>query len=155
MKLELVKDWMARDVLTVSPESGVLAAGQLMREKGVRRLPVVDGHGRLVGIVTFGDVREAKPSAASTLSTWEMNYLLARLTVAEIMHKAPLTISPDATIGEAAYLMNKHKISGLPVCDAQNNLVGILTESDIFRLVAHDWLKAQEGPTPPYAHYEG
>ncbi len=154
MRLELVKDWMTRDVISVSPETGVLAAGNLMRESGVRRLPVV-ADGRVAGIVTHGDVREAKPSTNSALSAWEMNYLLARLTVAEIMTKTLLTITPEATIGEAAYLMFKNKVSGLPVLDADENLTGILTESDIFRMVVHDWMKSQEGPSQPYAHYEG
>lgn len=154
MRLELVKDWMTREVITLSPEVGVLEAGNLMRQKNVRRLPVVQ-HGRLVGIVTYGDVREAKPSTTSSLSAWEVNYLLARLTVGEIMTANPLTISPEATIGEAAHLMYTHKVSGLPVLNANQELVGIVTESDIFRMVVHDWTKAQEGPTSPYAHYEG
>lgn len=154
MRLELVKDWMTREVLTVSPTTGVLEAGNIMRENGVRRLPVVE-NGRVVGMITHGDVREARPSTSSTLSAWEMNYMLARLTVDEIMSTDPFTITPDATIGEAAQLMYTHKVSGLPVVDAQENLVGILTESDIFRMVVHDWIKSQEDPTPPYAHYDG
>jgi len=153
MRLELVKDWMTRDVITAVPEMGVLEAGNIMREKGVRRLPVVQ-NGRLVGILTNGDVREAKPSANSSLSAWELNYLVARLTVGEIMSPRVLTITPEATIGEAAQIMYQHKVSGLPVVDAQGTLVGILTESDIFRMVVHDWQKSKEEPTPPYAHYE-
>lgn len=154
MRLELVKDWMTRDVISVSPESGVLEAGNLMRENGIRRLPVVKD-GRVVGVITHGDVREAKPSITSTLSAWEMNYLLARLTVAEIMTEDPETITPNATIGEAAYVMFQHKISGLPVVDANHTLVGMITESDIFRMVVHDWQKSMDDPAPPYAHYEG
>lgn len=153
MRLELVKDWMTRDVITAVPGMGVLEAGNLMREKGVRRLPVLQD-GRLVGILTHGDVREAKPSATSALSAWELNYLLARLTVGEVMSSRVLTTTPEATIGEAAQIMYQHKVSGLPVLDAQGVLVGILTESDIFRMVVHDWQKSQEEPTPPYAHYE-
>jgi CBS domain-containing protein len=155
MRLELVKDWMTRSVISVRADSGVLEAGNVMRENGIRRLPVVNVDGRVVGLVTHGDVREAKPSTSSTLSAWEMNYLLARLTVAEIMTEDPISISPEATIGEAAYLMYKNKISGLPVLDANQNLVGMITESDIFRMVVHDWQKSLEDPTPPYAHYDG
>lgn len=154
MRLELVKDWMTADVITIAPDAGVLDTGNLMRENGVRRLPVVE-NGRLVGIITHGDVREAKPSTSSSLSAWEMNYLLARLTVSEIMTKDPLTTTPDATIGEAAYIMYKQKVSGLPVINVDGKLVGIITESDIFRMVVHDWMKSQDGPPEPYAHYDG
>lgn len=154
MRLEMVKDWMTRDVISAAPEMGVLEAGNLMREHGIRRLPVV-ANGRVVGIVTHGDVREAKPSTSSTLSAWEMNYLLARLTIGEIMTADPLTITPDATIGETAFIMFKNKISGLPVVDANQKLVGMITESDIFRMVVHAWQHSQDDPTPPYAHYDG
>lgn len=155
MRLELVKDWMTRDLLSVAPESGVLEAGNMMRENGIRRLPVVSDDGSVLGLITHGDVREAKPSTSSTLSAWEMNYLLARLTVAEIMTEDPISTAPEATIGEAAYLMYKNKISGLPVLDANQALVGMITESDIFRMVVHDWKKSLDDPTPPYAHYDG
>ncbi|MCP4359214.1 MAG: CBS domain-containing protein [Chloroflexi bacterium] len=152
MRLELVKDWMTRDVTTITPDTGVLEAGNMMRENGIRRLPVmVDG--RVIGIITHGDIREAKPSTSSSLSAWEMNYLLARFQISEIMSSDPLTISPDATIGEAAYLMYKNKISSLPVIDADENLAGIITESDIFRMVVYNWIKTQEGTSSPYSHY--
>lgn len=154
MRLELVKDWMTREVITAVPHMGVLDAGNLMRDKSIRRLPVVDGDGRLLGILTHGDVREAKPSTTSSLSAWELNYLLARLTVADVMTQPVLTTTPETTIGEAAQIMYQHKISGLPVLDNNANLVGILTESDIFRMVVHDWQKSQSPPTPPYAHYK-
>jgi CBS domain-containing protein len=95
--------------------------------------------GRLVGIVTLGDVREAEPSDATSLSIWEINYLLAQLKVEKIMSQNPITISPNATIGEAAWLMLEYKISGLPVVDKAGGIVGIITESDIFRLVVQQW----------------
>jgi len=154
MRLEMVKDWMTREVISASPEMGVLEAGNLMRENGIRRLPVVVD-GRVVGLITHGDVREAKPSTSSSLSAWEMNYLLARLTVAEIMTEDPITISAEATIGEAAFIMYKRKVSGLPVVNADQALVGVITESDIFRMVVHEWQNSQDDPTPPYAHYDG
>ena len=109
-----------------------------MTEKRIRRLPVVD-HGKLVGIVTLGDVRSAEPSAASTLSVWEMNTLLAKLTVSEIMTRNPTTISQEATISTVAEIMLERKFSGLPVVDEQGKLAGIITESDIFRLVVREW----------------
>lgn len=153
MRLELVKDWMSREVITAVPTLGLLEADALMRENKVRRLPVVES-GRLKGIVTYGDIREARPSAATSLSTWEMNYLLANLTIGEVMTREPQFISPEATIGEAADMMLTGKISGLPVVDAARNLVGIITESDIFRMVAHNWRQSQDESAKPYTHYE-
>lgn len=154
MRLELVKDWMSREVITASPTLGLLVADALMREHNIRRLPVVE-NGRLIGIVTHGDIREARPSAATSLSAWEMNYLLASLTLDKVMTKAPQFISPEATIGEAADVMLTRKISGLPVVDAAGKLVGIITESDIFRMVAHNWRQSQDDSPKPYTHYEG
>ncbi|MEZ4593501.1 MAG: CBS domain-containing protein [Chloroflexota bacterium] len=153
MRLELVKDWMSRDVITAVPTLGLLDADALMREHNIRRLPVVE-NGRLVGIVTYGDVREARPSAANSLSTWEMNYLLASLNLAEVMTRQPKFISPEATIGEAADLMLANRISALPVVDGNDALVGIITESDIFRMVVHQWRQSQEDSPKPFTHYE-
>jgi CBS domain-containing protein len=138
MKQDLVKHWMTRDVIAVAPNTSLHEAHRLMTEKRIRRLPVVD-HGKLVGIVTLGDVRSAEPSAASTLSVWEMNNLLAKLSVAEIMTREPTTISQEATISTVAEIMLEKKFSGLPVVDDAGKLVGIITESDIFRLVVREW----------------
>ncbi|MEW6401931.1 MAG: CBS domain-containing protein [Chloroflexota bacterium] len=140
MKQELVHDWMTREVITIAPETSLADAHELMKNKKIRRLPVVK-HGRIVGIVTLGDVRGAEPSTASSLSVWEMNELLAKLTVAEVMTHDPVTIDQDASIGEAASCMLANKFSGLPVTDQENRLVGIITESDIFRLVVSEWSK--------------
>ena len=140
MKQELVRDWMTREVITISPETSLAEAHKLMTEKRVRRLPVVD-HDQIVGIVTLGDVRGAEPSRASSLSVWEMNDLLAKLKVAEIMSRDPITIQQNTNIGEAAQIMLEKKFSGLPVVDEADHLVGIITESDIFRLVANEWSK--------------
>jgi CBS domain-containing protein len=139
MKQELVKDWMTADVAVVSPETTLPEAHHLMTEKRIRRLPVLKD-GRLAGIITYGDVRGAEPSGATSLSIWEVNYLLSRLRVEEIMTPEPLTIYPEATIGEAAQVMLRHKISGLPVVTWEGDLVGIITESDIFRMVVHEWI---------------
>ena len=138
MKKELVKEWMTRDVITITPNTTLPEAHRLMTEKGIRRLPVIE-NGRLVGIVTRGDIRGAEPSGATSLSIWEVNYLLAKLHIGEIMKRNPITISQEATIGEAARLMLENKISGLPVVDGDRQVVGIITESDIFRLVVQEW----------------
>jgi len=93
----------------------------------------------LVGIITLGDVRGAEPSGATSLSIWELNYLLSKLKIEEIMTRNLITISPYATIGQAAEVMLEHKVSGLPVVDGERKLVGIITESDIFRMVVRAW----------------
>ena len=138
MKHELVKDWMTRDVITISPNTSLAEAHHMMKSYDIRRLPVVE-HDELIGIVTRGDIRGAQPSEATTLSIWEINYLLAKTTVRDTMTPRPLTIHQSATIGEAAKLMLEKKISGLPVVDMAGNIIGIITESDIFRLIAQQW----------------
>ncbi len=140
MKQELVKEWMTGNVITVSSETTLPEAHRLMSENRIRRLPVTKNR-RLIGIITRGDVREAEPSDATTLSIWELNYLLAKLSIAKIMTKDPLTISPEATLGEAAEAMLERKISGLPVIDDEKRVVGMITESDIFRAVVQKWSK--------------
>lgn len=140
MKQELVNVWMTKNVLTVAPSTTLPEAHQIMMSNNIRRLPVVEKYGRLVGIVTLGDVRGAQPSEATSLSIWEMNYLLAKLKLKEIMTPDPVTIEPEATIGEAARLMLENKVSGLPVVDEEHKVVGIITESDIFNMVVlHEW----------------
>lgn len=141
MKQELVKAWMVRNVVTVTSNTAVPEAQRMMTEHKIRRLPVVE-NGHLVGIVTRGDIREADPSSVTSLSTWELNDLLAKMKVGQIMTPKPMSISQDATIGEAAQVMLEGKISGLPVVDSAGKLVGIITESDIFRLVVREWRKA-------------
>ena len=140
MKQELVQDWMTREIITIAPETSLKEAHDIMTKKSIRRLPVVL-HGKVLGIVTLGDIRGAEPSRASSLSVWEMKDLLANLKISEIMTRNPATIQQTASIGEAAQIMLEKKFSGLPVVDEENHLVGIITESDIFRLVVSEWSK--------------
>jgi len=140
MKQELVSDWMTRDVITIAPETSLKEAHVIMNKKGIRRLPVVV-NGKVTGMVTLGDIRGAEPSKASSLSIWEVNDLLANLKVSEIMTRNPATIRETESIGEAAKFMLEKKFSGLPVVDETEHLVGIITESDIFRLVVNEWHK--------------
>lgn len=145
MKKERVSDWMTTDVATISPKATLPDAHQLMTKEQVRRLPVVDANGRLVGIITRGDVRGAQPSPATSLTIWELNYLLSKLAVEKVMTSNPVTITEDATIAEAAQLMLENRISGLPVLNKENKLVGIITESDIFSMiVVHEWNTDQD-----------
>ncbi|MDX1413474.1 MAG: CBS domain-containing protein [Candidatus Promineifilaceae bacterium] len=140
MKQELVKDWMSRDVMVVRKDSSLPEAHQIMISDNIRRLPVVDDNGQLVGIITLGDVRSVSPSPASSVSIFERNYLLSNLEVERVMTPKPSTISPDQTINEAANIMLQERISGLPVVDENGQICGIITESDIFRMVVlHEW----------------
>lgn len=128
-----VKDWMIAPVITVEASSPISAAHHLMKNNNVRRLPVLNNN-KLVGIITIGDVREASPSDATTLSIWELNYLWAQLTVEKIMTRDILTVTPETPILDAAQTMLEKKVSGLPVM-SDGKLVGIVTESDIFRML--------------------
>lgn len=126
----LVRDRMTKEVITIPSSTNILEAQKIMRESRVRRLPVVDG-GKLVGIVTYNDLLEASPSKATTLSRFELTYLLSKMTVAEIMTRHVVTVPPDVPIEEAALIMQKNQIGGLPVVE-EGKIVGIITESDIF-----------------------
>jgi CBS domain-containing protein len=128
-----VADWMSTPPIVIAPTLTLAEAQRLMQQRHVRRLPVVDD-GRLVGIVTSGDLRAAGPSAATTLSVYEWRALLEQATVAECMTRHPTTIAPDAPVLYAARQMLLHKISGLPVVEG-GRVVGVITESDLFRLL--------------------
>ncbi len=136
MKKTLVRDWMTPNPITIDIKTTLPEAHKLMKECHIRRLPVVD-HGKVVGILTLGDIREASPSDATSLSIFELNYLLAKLTVEKIMTRDPITIAPSSTIREAAQIMLEHKIGGVPVVE-DDKLVGIITESDIFRVLVQE-----------------
>lgn len=139
----LVRDWMTPDPITAPPNMTLPEALQLMAQRTIRRLPIVDKD-KLVGIVTRGDLRGAQPSQATSLSVFELHYLVGRITLDQIMTRNPLTVTDDTSIQDAARLMLQRKISGLPVVK-QGRLVGIITESDIFRLVVRTW---EDKPEP-------
>lgn len=124
-----VKLRMTAHPFTVTPETTLPEAVALMEAKGVRHLPVVN-EGRVVGVLAPGDIAAAGPSRATTFSAGEINYLLAKLKVAKVMTRDPVTISPDALLEEAAVLMRDHKVEMLPVVDG-TRLVGVITESAI------------------------
>jgi acetoin utilization protein AcuB len=128
----LVKDWMTGEVITVEEDVSIMKASKLMKEKGFQHLPVIK-QGRLSGIVSDRDLKEAHPSKATTLDIHELYYLLDKLTVEKVMSKNPHTVSTDETIEKAAVLMLKHDISALPVVDQKRDLQGIITKGDVFR----------------------
>jgi acetoin utilization protein AcuB len=126
-----IRDLMTATPITTGPDTPVIDARKLMLGKRIRHLLVTEGP-KLVGIVTDRDIRLNLPSPATSLSVWEVNYLLARLTVASVMTKALVTVSPERDSRDAAVLMLDHQIGALPVIDG-GQLVGIITETDLLR----------------------
>lgn len=139
----LIKERMSSPVVTVDPSLPIMQALDLMKKKRIRRLPVVKD-GKMMGIVSEGDLLDASPSDATSLSVWELNYLLGKITVDEIMSKNVITVGEDTPIEEAAYLMDENKIGGLPVM-SNGDLVGLITETDLFRIFLELMSARQEG----------
>jgi len=131
----LVKEIMTKETKSISPDTVLPEAHQAMIMNNIRRLPVVKGD-KLMGIVTLSDVQQASPSDATSLSVWELNYLLAKLTIKEIMTSPVMTICEDDSVNRAANMMLDNKFGGVPVVNSVGRLVGMVTESDIFRMVA-------------------
>ncbi len=129
----LVGERMSTPVLTIEVDMPVQDALAQMRKDKVRRYPVVDKKGKLIGIVTNTDLMNASPSDATTLSVWEINYLLSKITVERVMTKNVIVTQEDCPIEEAARVMADHKIGGLPVVRGES-LVGIITETDLFNI---------------------
>jgi len=132
----LIKDWMTKDPITMTEDTSMIKAIHIMKERRFRRLPVVSA-GKLVGMVTDRDLKEASPSKATTLDVHELYYLLAELRVKEIMTRNPVSVTENETVEHAAQVMLEHTISGLPVLDAGGKVVGIITQSDVFRAFMH------------------
>lgn len=130
----LVKERMTSPVLTITPDVSIQDALARMHQDKVRRYPVVDKHGKLVGIVTEGDLMNAKPSEATTLNVWEINALLNKITVERVMSTKIITTTEDCPIEEAARIMADNEISSLPVM-REKSLVGMITETDIFHIM--------------------
>lgn len=129
----LVGERMTRPVITVRPEMPIQEALNLMRTEHIRRAPVVDGRGRLVGMVSERDLLHASPSEATSLSIWEIHYLLSKITVERVMARQVVTISEQTPIEEAARIMADNRLGGLPVL-RDSEVVGIVTETDLFKV---------------------
>ncbi len=128
-----VQERMTKQPVTASPEMPVADALALMRERKIRRLPILDHAGHLVGIVSDRDLLEASPSPATSLSVWEITYLLSKITIKSVMTTAVITVTPDEPLENAARIMADNKIGGLPVV-MNGALVGIITETDLFKV---------------------
>jgi acetoin utilization protein AcuB len=127
-----VKHWMTKDPITVSPDTLAVEAQKIMKENKIRRLPVVD-KGKLVGMVTFRNLIEAAPSSATSLSIHELNYLIMKIKVKDLMKKNVIAVSPEDTVIDAIVRGVEKGIGGFPVVDEQGRLVGIVTETQIAR----------------------
>jgi acetoin utilization protein AcuB len=123
---------MTGALITARPDMPVLDARHLMIEKRIRHLLVTSDSGELLGIVTDRDIRLNLPSQATSLSVWELNYLLTRLMVGKVMTQSVITVGPDREVRDAALLMLDHRIGALPVVDG-GRLIGIVTETDLLR----------------------
>lgn len=134
-----VSDVMTPYLITIDRYATLAEAYEIMVKNKIRRIPIVIDK-KLVGIITMSDILEAKPSdVGHSLNSDEMNELLSTITVDTVMTKKPLEIYQTDTLGHAAEMMLDEKIGGLPVLDANRNLVGLITESDIFRTVVKKW----------------
>lgn len=130
----LIRNWMTKDVVTVTPETSMLKASKLMKEHDIRRLPVVDNQMNVVGIVSDRDIKDASPSKATTLDMHELYYLLSELKIKDIMTHNPVTIGPTDTVESVAILMEEKGFGGLPVVQ-DDKLVGIITDHDLFKVL--------------------
>ncbi len=130
----LIKGWMTSDVMTIDEDTSMMKASQIMKENNIRRLPVMH-KGKLVGMITDRDIKEASPSKATTLDVHELYYLLSELKVKDIMSKNVFTIGPEETVEKAAVKMLEHRISGLPVVNDKGKVVGMITQGDIFKVL--------------------
>jgi acetoin utilization protein AcuB len=128
----LVGERMSKPVITISPSMPITEALNLMKKEHIRRAPIVKD-GKLFGIVSDKDLLNASPSPVTTLSIWEMNYLLSKVTVSEVMTSNVMTITEDTPIEQAARIMADNKIGGLPVM-RDGHVVGIITETDLFKV---------------------
>lgn len=130
----LVKNWMSKDPITVDVNDSMQTAAKLLKENNIRGLPVMK-NGKLIGIVTDRDLKRASASDANTLDIHELLFLIEKIKIKEVMTNNPITIPVDSTIEEAAEVLLDNKFSRLPAVDNDGNLVGIITQTDIFRVL--------------------
>ncbi len=143
MERTRVRDIMTSPAMTIGPETTVPAAIELMKQQNIRHLPVVE-NGRLVGMISRGDLREASITASINADQYELHFMLNKLTVAKLMSRRVYTVTPDAFVVHAAELMTDNKIAGLPVVDERGGVVGIVTESDLLRMLVTKLREAEE-----------
>jgi len=126
----VLKRIVKTNVIAVPSNTSIYDALKIMKENNIKRMPIVD-NGKLVGMVTRRGLKNATPSKATTLSIYELNYLLSKMTVRDVMHKNVITVTPDTSFEQAAYIMHKYQIGGLPVLE-NGKLVGYISSNDLF-----------------------
>ncbi|EGJ49945.1 CBS and ACT domain-containing protein [Desulfocurvibacter africanus] len=131
----LIKDWMNTPVITIGPDESMMKASKLLKDKNIRRLPVVDDTGKLIGILSDRDIKEASPSKATTLDVHELYYLLSEIKVKDIMTKNPVRLKAEDSVEKAAVLLSEKSLGGLPIVDDNDSVVGIITEKDMFDIL--------------------
>lgn len=132
----LIKEWMSKDLIIVDENTSLMRATRVMKENNIRRLPVL-GSGKLVGILSDRDVKDASPSKMTAMDIHEFYYFLSEMKVKDAMTPTPLTLHQDDLLERAAILILKNKISGVPVLDESGNLVGLLSSTDVVRGFIH------------------
>lgn len=130
----LVKNWMSKNIVTIDVNDSMQDAMRLLKKHDIRMLPVMR-KGKLVGIVTDRDLKKASASDATTLDVHELLYLLTKIKVKDIMTRDPITVPPDYTVEETAQVLLEAKISGAPVVDNSGQVVGTITQTDLFRVL--------------------
>ena len=150
MERTRVRDIMTSPAVVVTPDTTLPAANALMKERRIRHLPVVE-NGRLVGIVSRGDLREASISASINADQYELHFMLNRLTVGKLMTRKVLTTKPDAAIVDAAEVMTENKVAGLPVVDPEGAVIGIVTESDLLKMLVRKLRESEDRAQPAAA----
>lgn len=130
----LVSNWMSKSVIAVDVDDSMQAAMKLMKENGIRMIPVLKKD-KLVGVVTDRDLKRASASDATTLDVHELLYLISKIKVQNVMTKDPVTVPYNYTVEETAAVLLKHKISGAPVVDQNGKVVGVITQTDLFRVL--------------------
>lgn len=129
-----VDKWMTKKPITIEQEASIIEAIHLMKEKGIRRLPVM-AKGRFSGLITERMIKDYMPGKATSLDTWEVHYLLSKTPVKEVMNAKPITVTPDVDLSTAAQLILDHKLYGLCVVDGKGELVGIMSVGDMLRAI--------------------
>jgi CBS domain-containing protein len=142
-----VHDIMTSPAIVMSPDATVPAAAALMKKHRIRHLPILDEGGRLVGMISRGDLREASISAGINADSYELHFMLSRLKLAKLMSYPVRTVTRDAFVVEAAELMTQHQIAGLPVVDEEGAVIGIVTESDLLRMLVAKLREAEDAAT--------
>ena len=128
--MQTVEQWMTKNPFTIEEDASIIEAMHLMKEKDIRRLPVAC-KGKFCGLITERMIKDYTPGKATSLDTWEVHYVLSKATVRDAMNPHPFTITPDAPLCEAARIIHDNKLYGLCITDSNNNLVGLLTTTNL------------------------